>query len=172
NRYFHNCTVEDIKRVVDSSDKQRFSLRVFNGVLEICANQGHSIQVSAARSLLAQGLDKLSLVPIREPGQFEVIHGTYFGKWAKIKREGLSRMSRNHIHFAKGLPCDKSVISGIRSNCQVFIYVNLKAALEAGIPFFLSSNGVVLSPGNEQGLIVPQYFSRVCDLYGHLMWNN
>ncbi|ERL95563.1 hypothetical protein D910_12824, partial [Dendroctonus ponderosae] len=131
NRYFHNCTVEDIKRVVDSSDKQRFSLRVFNGALEICANQGHSIQ----------GLDKLSLVPIREPGQFEVIHGTYFGKWAKIKREGLSRMSRNHIHFAKGLPCDKSVISGIRSNCQVFIYVNLKAALEAGIPFFLSSNG-------------------------------
>ncbi|KAH1019812.1 hypothetical protein HUJ04_009575 [Dendroctonus ponderosae] len=173
NRYFHNCTVEDIKRVVDSSDKQRFSLRVFNGVLEICANQGHSIQVSAARSLLAQGLDKLSLVPIREPGQFEVIHGTYFGKWAKIKREGLSRMSRNHIHFAKGLPCDKSVISGIRSNCQVFIYVNLKAALEAGIPFFLSSNGVVLSPGNEQGY--PQhtlqadlvkYFSQ----FGPVVW--
>lgn len=95
-----------------------------------------------------------------------MIHGTYFGKWATIKREGLSRMSRTHIHFAKGLPSDKSVISGIRSNCQVFIYVDLKAALKAGIPFFLSSNGVVLSPGNEQGVIVPLYFSKVCDSFG------
>lgn len=39
-------TEEDIKRVVALNDKQRFFLRYNNGVLEIRANQGHSIPVS------------------------------------------------------------------------------------------------------------------------------
>lgn len=42
NRY----TIEDIKRVVEYSDKQRFTLRNHRGTLQICANQGHSLSVS------------------------------------------------------------------------------------------------------------------------------
>jgi RNA:NAD 2'-phosphotransferase (TPT1/KptA family) len=40
-------TVDDVKRVVANNNKQRFSLRASGGVLEIRANQGHSLPVSA-----------------------------------------------------------------------------------------------------------------------------
>lgn len=40
------CSVEDIKRIVENNDKQRFALRSFDNVLEIRANQGHSVKVS------------------------------------------------------------------------------------------------------------------------------
>ena len=40
------CTLERLKRLVSSDGKQRYSLRVnTDGVLEIKANQGHSIEV-------------------------------------------------------------------------------------------------------------------------------
>lgn len=39
------CNIEDIKRIVANNNKQRFTLNNHNGVLEIRANQGHSLQV-------------------------------------------------------------------------------------------------------------------------------
>lgn len=154
-------TVDDIKRVVLTNDKQRFSLKTDSqGFLEICANQGHSIA----------GVDKLDLLPITEPQSFDVIHGTYFKNWNKIREEGLSRMNRNHIHFAKGSPTDSSVISGIRKNCDIFIYINLPLALLDGLKFFLSPNEVVLSPGDESGIISPKYFLKVCNRRGDKLY--
>lgn len=38
-------TVEDIKRIVQFSDKQRFDLKSIGGVLKIRANQGHTLEV-------------------------------------------------------------------------------------------------------------------------------
>jgi 2'-phosphotransferase len=32
------------------------------------------------------------------------IHGTYWKAWQLIKAGGLSKMKRNHIHFAMGMP--------------------------------------------------------------------
>ena len=39
-------------------------------------------------------------------------------------------MKRNHIHFAKGLPGANSVISGMRQDCNLLIYVHLPSAIE------------------------------------------
>ncbi len=36
--------------------------------------------------------------------------------------------------------------------------------LSDGIQFFRSANGVVLSPGNEEGLLLPKYFKRMKEL--------
>jgi 2'-phosphotransferase len=53
------------------------------------------------------------------------------------------------------------VISGSRKNAQVFIYVDLARALADGIQFYKSANGVILSPGNANGVLEPKYFLRI-----------
>ncbi len=42
----------------------------------------------------------------------QVVHGTYHESWINIKRTGLSKMGRTHIHFAKGEYGSADVISG------------------------------------------------------------
>ncbi len=59
-----------------------------------------------------------------------VVHGTYAKKLPAIEKSGLSRMARNHIHFAKGLPGQNQVISGMRQDCNVHIYVHVPTAIE------------------------------------------
>lgn len=93
----------------------------------------------------------------------DIIHGTSYKNWSSIKINGLSRMNRNHIHFAIGLPTDKQVISGMRSTCELYIYINVRSVLSSGIQLFRSTNNVILSPGNELGYIEPKHFLKVID---------
>jgi len=52
----HGYTIEDVKRIVKSNDKQRFSLEEDqDGRLKIRANQGHSIEVRVMCLYLGQG---------------------------------------------------------------------------------------------------------------------
>ena len=69
-------------------------------------------------------------------------------------------MSRNHIHFALGLPKDQ-VVSGMRSSSNVFIYLDTKKCLEEGVKVFISDNGVILLPGDEQGFLSEKYIREV-----------
>ena len=131
----------------------------------IRANQGHSITVDT------DGL----LTPItKDAGNIPatVVHGTDDRAWPLIlKSGGLRRMTRTHIHFAPGLPAGftsleenidaASVVSGMRASSTVLIYIDVDAALEQGIPFFVSENGVVLSPGDEGGVLPYTFFKRV-----------
>ncbi|XP_052270003.1 uncharacterized protein LOC127871281 isoform X2 [Dreissena polymorpha] len=147
-------THTDFIRIVESNDKKRFALQEDReGKLMIRANQGHTMQV-----------DDLDLKPLLSPDNVPcAIHGTYYESWEAIKRTGLSRMQRNHIHMAMGEPGREGVISGMRSSCEVTIRVDLKKAMDDGIKFFVSANNVILSPGNEDGLIPPKYFELVMD---------
>ncbi|KAF9690753.1 hypothetical protein EKO04_010988 [Ascochyta lentis] len=153
----------------------------------IRANQGHSIKIDT------EGL----LTPITVAANNipnSVIHGTDDRAWPLILQSGgLRRMTRNHIHFASGLPRgfgpltttsttstsppatsketedketeDKEhpapVISGMRTSSTILIHINTPAALAAGIPFFVSQNGVILSAGNEEGVLPYSFFERV-----------
>lgn len=153
-RQFNNYSLNDLTRVVENNDKKRFTSRTnAHGMIEIRANQGHTIKVE----------DKELLTQLKQPENCpqEVIHGTYLKNWESIKKEGLSRINRNHIHFAKGLPNDVNVISGIRRNCEVYIYLNVKKALSDGLKLYESENGVILCPGNENGFITPDYFLKI-----------
>jgi 2'-phosphotransferase len=49
----------------------------------------------------------------------------------------------------------------MRGSSQVLIFINLEKALSAGIKFYISSNGVVLTPGDDSGFLSPQFFKRV-----------
>lgn len=59
--------------------------------------------------------------------------------------------------------------SGMRQSAQVLIYIDVQKALDAGIAFFLSENGVVLTEGDEHGFLSPEYFLRVEDRQGRLI---
>ena len=200
-----NITFSELKDVVAKNDKQRFSMIAASALEKapeeaveagreeepaqqhvvvdmtsddpsdylIRANQGHSIKVDT------EGL----LTPItREAGNVPttVVHGTDERAWPLIlKGGGLRRMTRNHIHFASGLPAGfkplessaataaggavdaAPVISGMRVSSTVLIYVDIGAALDKGIRFFLSENGVILTEGNGEGVLPYEFFSRV-----------
>ena len=72
-------------------------------------------------------------------------------------------MARNNIHMAIGLPGQDGVISGMRTSCNCIIEVNLiKAVIGSEIPFYISTNHVVLSPGlGDKGYITPENFRMV-----------
>lgn len=80
-------------------------------------------------------------------------------------------MGRNHIHFATGPSLEETlpqgrqgnpappakqrgqskVISGMRWDTTILIYIDIKKALMAGCPFWRSENGVILSEGLDTG---------------------
>lgn len=163
---FRQYTLAQIHEVVETNDKQRFSITSFetpDGPKDfIRANQGHSIKTI-----------KVEMSPITSAVDYPtIIHGTNYKAWTLIAKDprGLSRMSRNHIHFATGLLGQDGVISGMRHSCTVLIYIDLEKALEAGIKFFKSENGVVLTEGLNEGYLPKEYFSKVVTTEGEVLW--
>ncbi|GMI58588.1 hypothetical protein ScalyP_jg7302 [Parmales sp. scaly parma] len=153
-----HTTVVQIEQTVHTNSKQRFSLSTFDDVLHIRANQGHSIA----------GLsDELMLNPITitdaSTTNLIAVHGTNEKNWMQIQNSGgLKKMGRKHVHLAEGYSSDKGVISGMRSTSTVIIYVDVQKAIHAGLQFFRSENGVILSPGvGEHGLISSLFFHHV-----------
>eukprot|EP01095_Lingulamoeba_sp_RSL-Kostka_P002233 TRINITY_DN1309_c4_g1_i1.p1 TRINITY_DN1309_c4_g1~~TRINITY_DN1309_c4_g1_i1.p1 ORF type:complete len:254 (-),score=76.69 TRINITY_DN1309_c4_g1_i1:206-967(-) len=152
---FKKLDVETLRDIVESCSKQRFYIEVRNDGEYIRANQGHSMKH------IQVDLEEITIeddVPL-------CVHGTYYRAWEFIKKRGLSRMNRIHIHLATGLKDDNTVISGMRQSCQLFIYIDIKKAIEDGYRFYRSMNNVILSPGNNKGYIPVRYFSKVVDAY-------
>ena len=145
----NSITINEIVLVVKNCAKQRFSIRGEGQAMEIRANQGHSVCNISNSWLLTRITEPLPVC----------VHGTTLEAWNLIKNTGLSRMSRQHIHMATGVPGDKQVISGMRTTSRIVISINMTSAMRNGIPFYMSSNGVILSPGP----IPIEYFSNVVD---------
>jgi 2'-phosphotransferase len=193
----------EVKEVVSSNDKQRFSLiHKSTHALSadssmtiapeddddpanylICANQGHSIKIASVESMHTP-------ITLETPESLPkiVVHGTTRKAWPQILRSGgLKRMGRNHVHFAIGLPkgfesaavddtveeiddAPKSeVVSGMRNSSSVLIYLDLPKALESGLLFYISKNGVVLGDGGEAGLIPVSLFKSVEERGGNII---
>uniref|UniRef100_H0UZN8 2'-phosphotransferase n=1 Tax=Cavia porcellus TaxID=10141 RepID=H0UZN8_CAVPO len=154
---FRSFSIEDVQRVVDANEKQRFTLRPGDpstGLL-IRANQGHSLQVPDLELMPLETLQALPQV---------LVHGTFWKHWPSILLKGLSCQGRTHIHLASGLPGDPGVISGMRPNCEVAVFINGPLALADGISFFRSANGVILTPGDADGFLLPKYFKEALQL--------
>jgi len=158
-----------IQKIVAENEKQRYKLSYestttgpgmvvspgseesnTSGIWWIRANQGHSVQVEALELEEIKFADDLPVA----------VHGTSAKAWELISKEGLSRMKRNHIHLATGLP-SSGVKSGMRANSQVLIYINVVKAMSDGLVFQRSANGVILTEGDDKGFILPEYFVNV-----------
>ncbi|KAL7592895.1 hypothetical protein Lser_V15G31755 [Lactuca serriola] len=145
-------TIDDIKEAVRRDNKQRFSLLEENGELLIRANQGHTVTLVETESLLK---------PILSPEEFPVcVHGTYRKNLKSILETGLKRMQRLHVHFSSGLPTDGEVISGMRRDVNVLIFLDIRKAIEGGMKLYISDNKVILTEGFE-GVVPVKYFERI-----------
>lgn len=138
-------TRRDIEAIVKTNDKQRF---IIEGD-RIRANQGHSMKVDVK-------MDRLTV----DTAPDVVVHGTYKQFINQILKEGLKTMGRQHIHMAIGLKHDRAVISGMRNSADVIIYIKAKEAISDGVPFFMSENKVILTPG-VGGVLDRKYIDRV-----------
>lgn len=151
---FNNLSIKD---VVTKCEKQRFDLDE-SGEWTIRANQGHSTDSVKSDDLLT---------PIDEAfceGK-DFVHGTYEDAWKQIQVTGLSKCSRQHIHLTTGFSGEGEVKSGMRTNCQIVVHVDVKKAMQDGIKFWISKNGVILTEGDEKGVIPAKYIIKGDNLY-------
>ncbi|GAB4861901.1 hypothetical protein Ancab_037156 [Ancistrocladus abbreviatus] len=145
-------SLDDIREAVRRDNKQRFSLLEENGELFIRANQGHSVKVVETERLLR---------PILSSEEVSVcVHGTYKKNLESILQSGLKQMNRLHVHFSCGLPTDGEVISGMRRDVNMLIFLNVKEALEEGMKLYMSDNKVILTEGFD-GTVPVKYFEKI-----------
>jgi putative RNA 2'-phosphotransferase len=126
---------EQLDEVVAGNDKQRFSLDP-TGTL-IRANQGHSTPVD------------LQLEPATPPAL--LYHGTGSQHAEVIRRDGLKKMGRHHVHLSIDVPTATKV--GARHGKPVVFEVDAAAMHRAGHPFYVSANGVWLADGVPAGYL-------------------
>lgn len=163
--------------------------------LHVRATQGHSISevesrllfspIRSQRELEEAVMGSISTSRVQgspRDGRVTLVHGTYLRLWDDIKREGLKRMRRRHVHFTPfwgvwgGSGSDILVpvkekerdemkatkadtvslsVSGFRASCDLLLILDLEKAMEKGLCFFLAANGVVLTEGNGRGAVPP-----------------
>ncbi|KAI9727436.1 MAG: hypothetical protein M1834_008380 [Cirrosporium novae-zelandiae] len=193
-------TFPELRKIVAENDKQRYSLIPRDESISpeseqasdylIRANQGHSIKLESV-DLLTPITAEAGNIPET------VVHGTDKATWdAIIRSGGLSKMTRNHVHLAtgpslgavesgaafarksgivKGGVDDSSTnvnfpVSGIRKSTSLFIYIDIRRALESGVNFWMSDNGVVLTEGNDKGLLLTEFFNVVFAKKQGVIW--
>lgn len=118
-------SLTQLERVVAESDKQRFSLS--GG--RIRANQGHSVPV------------ELELAAQLPP---EILyHGTVESVLDSIRRTGLTRQQRHHVHLSPDADTARRV--GERRGPPIVLVVRAAHMAQAGHVFYRSENGVWLT---------------------------
>lgn len=129
-----------LQRVVEENDKKRFAFS--DDGQSIRANQGHSINID------------LALEPTVPPAK--LYHGTATRFVDGIRKDGLVKMSRQHIHLSPDLETATRV--GQRHGKPFILHIEALAMHEQGHQFFISENGVWLTD------VVPaNYISNFCD---------
>ena len=117
----------ELDALVASSDKQRFALS--SDGKRIRANQGHSVPVDLG-------------LPARQPPE-RLYHGTVADFLSSIRRTGLERRARHHVHLSVERATATSV--GSRRGRPVILTIRAGEMARAGHLFYLSENGVWLT---------------------------
>ena len=125
---------EQLEHVVETNDKQRFMISQ-DGCM-IRATQGHSVDV------------ELGYEPARPP-EF-LIHGTPTTAVAIIRREGLKKMRRHHVHLHSDASIAENV--GARRGAPVLLRIQSLQMVDEGYEFYVSTNQVWLTDH-----VPPQY---------------
>jgi len=122
----YELTPELIAIIVETNDKQRFSLS--EDGRKIRANQGHSIEID------------LDLPPIEPPEQ--LFHGTAVRFLTSIRQEGLRKMKRHHVHLSESTAVAGNV--GSRYGKPAILTIAARQMYQDGYLFYKTANNVWL----------------------------
>jgi putative RNA 2'-phosphotransferase len=131
-------TREELNEVVAKNNKRRFSFDAAG--TRVRANQGHSVEVD------------LHLEPASPPDV--LYHGTGHRALEAIRREGLRRMARHHVHLSRDTETARAV--GARHGRPAVFAVDAAKMQKAGYTFYCSANGVWLVE-----CVPPEYLREV-----------
>jgi putative RNA 2'-phosphotransferase len=118
---------EQLNVVVRTNDKQRFAFSADGS--RIRANQGHSVPID------------LGLVSVEPPEL--LYHGTVPRFLDSIRREGLKKGNRHHVHLSPDV--GKATKVGQRRGRPVILVIEAGRMFRDGHKFFRSENGVWLT---------------------------
>ena len=124
---FKYMTLDILKDVVETNDKQRFAFNDDN--TKIRANQGHSVNIDLGYSQ-------------QEPPEL-LYHGTVSKFISNIKEQGLLKMNRHHVHLSEDL--DTATKVGSRRGQPILLSINSGHMHKDGYVFYQSNNGVWLT---------------------------
>ena len=156
-RSLRNFTAAQVRATVVHSDKKRFDLVELHGKDWVRANQGHT-----RRDVRTEDISK-ELKGDEIPAV--AVHGTYLQFFDSILATGLNSGNRADIHLSDAVPADmhttaRRVLAGYRADADVALWINCRAAAAAGVKFYRSPNGVVLSKGDAQRVIPAAFFLK------------
>ena len=120
-------TLEDLVFIVANNNKKRFEFSTDQKKIRAC--QGHSIDV------------ELDLQPVSPPDV--LYHGTAIKTVEYIKRDGIIKMNRNHVHLSADYDTAHNV--GQRHGKPTILLIDAKKMQEHGMEFFHSTNHVWLT---------------------------
>jgi putative RNA 2'-phosphotransferase len=120
-------TRDELDAIVANSDKQRFAFS--DDRSRIRANQGHSVTV------------ELGYEPATPPAV--LYHGTPVKFVDAIKREGLKKMQRHHVHLSE-IP-EVTLAAAARRGKPVLLTIDAAAMARDGHQFFVTPNRVWLT---------------------------
>lgn len=124
----------ELREVVDTSEKQRFAFSEDDE--RIRASQGHSVDV------------ELGYPPAPPPDV--LYHGTVERALESIRKSGLIKGSRHHVHLSGDVTTAEKV--GQRRGPPIILIIHSAPMQAAGFQFFVSANGVWLTDH-----VPPQY---------------
>jgi putative RNA 2'-phosphotransferase len=126
NRNGVSLLLEELQQIVATSDKKRFAFS--EDGLRIRASQGHSVEVDLQYE--AQTPPEL------------LYHGTASRFVDSIRKDGLQRMGRHHVHLSAETSVTVQV--GSRHGKPVLLTIRAGEMQRAGHVFYRSANGVWL----------------------------
>jgi putative RNA 2'-phosphotransferase len=128
-------TREQLDAVVRTNDKQRFALSADGSRMR--ANQGHSLPID------------LGLVPVEPPEL--LYHGTVPRFLESIRRDGLTKGNRHHVHLSPDIQTATKV--GQRRGRPIVLVVAAGRMFRDGHKFYRSENGVWLTDSVPPGFL-------------------
>lgn len=124
-----NISFSELELIISENNKQRFSFDISKKMVR--ANQGHSIEVDVE-------LEK------KIPPKF-LYHGTASRNVPSIRKTGLNKMNRLHVHLSSDYNTALNVAQRYCKNDTPHIFtIDTYPMIVDNVPFYLSKNGVWL----------------------------